>query len=202
MLNFIHFIADSFRIRMKIYIKPLSADLLEDYLFFFDRMEFKENPDWSKCYCYSFHFTGPPETWQKEQNRSAVSKLIRKNDLKGYLAYYGKKPVGWCNVNDRKSFQRLSQTYKLEDPGPDKIASVVCFVIHPEYRNQGIAGMLLERIIEDYSSGLYDYLEAYPANHETSCERNYKGPFRLYQKKGFFVVRSYDGYSIVRKSLK
>lgn len=187
---------------MEITIKPLSGDVLDDYLFFFDHIEFSENPDWSKCYCYSFHFTGPPETWQKERNRAAVSKLINNGKMKGYLAYFGDTPVGWCNVNARKNYPRLPHTYKIVDPGTEKILSVVCFVIRPEYRNQGISNLLLEQVIEDHSFRFFDYLEAYPANRESSCERNYKGPFRLYQKKGFFVLQEYDEYSIVRKSLK
>jgi len=55
---------------MDISIKALSADLLKDFLFFFDNMVFIENPDWSGCYCFSFHFIGTNDQWNRDENRS------------------------------------------------------------------------------------------------------------------------------------
>jgi len=63
---------------MHISIKPLSVDLLNDFLFFFDNIVFTENPDWSKCYCYSFHFIGTDDQWNKEDNRSSVILTLSK----------------------------------------------------------------------------------------------------------------------------
>ncbi len=51
---------------MDIPIKPLNTSTLNDYLYFFDHITFTENPDWSKCYCLSFHFTGSNEQWSWE----------------------------------------------------------------------------------------------------------------------------------------
>jgi len=79
--------SDQNQAMMAIKIKPLSPELLDDYLHFFDNIVFAENPEWSACYCYSFHFTGSPDQWNKESNRSAAIRLIRRNELKGYLAY-------------------------------------------------------------------------------------------------------------------
>jgi len=92
---------------MNISIKPLSPDLINDFLSFFDNMVFLENPEWSICYCYSYHFTGTKEEWEKEKNRSSAIKFIKENKMTGYLAYSDNKPVGWCNVNNRLNYQRL-----------------------------------------------------------------------------------------------
>ena len=186
---------------MAISIKPLSPNLISDYLFFFDNIVFDENPDWSNCYCYSFHFTGTTGQWNKEQNRASVIKRIGAGTMKGYLAYSAGIPVGWCNANDRANYQALDRIYHLDDPSRLKICSVVCFLIHPDFRKRGIAGKLLEKIIGDYTSNHYDYIEAYPAKDEFSCERNYKGPFRLYTKYGFEVTRTDDHHYVVRKRL-
>ncbi len=86
---------------MDISIKHLSAGLLDDFLFFFDNIVFTENPDWSRCYCYSFHFVGTDDQWNRDDNRSAVIKLIKENKMTGYLAYFDNEPVGWCNANNR-----------------------------------------------------------------------------------------------------
>jgi ribosomal protein S18 acetylase RimI-like enzyme len=187
---------------MDILIKPLSSDLLNDYLFFFDNIVFTENPDWSRCYCYSFHFIGTNDQWNKDENRSSVIKYIKENKMAGYLAFHGNKPVGWCNANNRLNYQRLLKYYDLIDNPADKVCSIVCFVISPEFRRKGIAQKILEQIIIDYSSLDYDYLEAYPGKGKLSCENHYKGPLDLFKKHNFQIAKEYDDYYVVRKYLR
>jgi ribosomal protein S18 acetylase RimI-like enzyme len=187
---------------MDITIKQLSADLLDDFLFFFDNIVFTENPGWSKCYCYSFHFIGSKNEWNKEDNRSSVIKLINENKMTGYLAYIENKPIGWCNANNRLNYQRLLKYYDLVDNTEDRACSIVCFTISPDFRRKGVAQKLLEQICTDYSLLDYDYLEAYPGNGILSCEKHYKGPLELYLKFGFKVVRENKDYSVVRKALR
>jgi len=187
---------------MNITVKALTPDLLDDYLFFFDSMVFTEHPEWSKCYCYSFHFTGPKEEWTKENNRNAVIQMINDGTLTGYLAYSEGKAVGWCNVNSRSNYQSLKQHYKLPGDPLEKVCSIACFLISPDFRRKGIAGILLEKIIEDYSLRDYDTLEAYPDKHGQSCENNYKGPMSLYKRNNFKIIGEYDNYFVVRKELK
>jgi ribosomal protein S18 acetylase RimI-like enzyme len=183
-------------------IKPLSPYLLEGYLTFFDNMVFTENPGWSACYCFSFHFTGTKDQWNKENNRASVIQYIQENKIKGYLAYSDDIPVGWCNANDRKNFESLSKYYKLTGNSGDKVCSIVCFTVNPEYRRRGIAQKLLEQICTDYTDLDYDYLEAYPGKGTLSCEQHYKGPLELYRQNGFRIEKEYKDYFVVRKRLR
>lgn len=187
---------------MNIEIRPLTKDLKDDYLFFFDTMIFKENPDWSICYCYDYHFLGDVTTCTQESNRSAIMNLINEGKQTGYLAFDNDRPIGWCNANNRLNFQRLLRDYDLIDNPKDKVCSVVCFLMHPDYRRQGIAQKILEKIIEDYSSTDYDYLEAYPRKREQSSESDFKGPLELYKRFDFKINREYDTYYVMRKELK
>jgi ribosomal protein S18 acetylase RimI-like enzyme len=187
---------------MNISIKPLTSDLLDDYLLFFDSIVFTENPHWSACYCYSFHFTGTKEQWKKETNRSSVIELINTKRMSGYLAYSDNKPVGWCNANNRNNYQSLLKYYDLILNPNDKVCSIVCFLISPDFRREGIAQKILEQICLDYSSGDYNYLEAYPGKGKLSCEKLYKGPLSMYEKSGFVIVNELDKYYVVRKVLK
>lgn len=187
---------------MDIEIKPLSPELLDDYLYFFDNIVFTENPEWSACYCYSFHFTGSSDEWNKENNRSAVIRLIKRNELQGYLAYSDSVPVGWCNANDRMNYQRLISYYDLIDNVNDKVCSIVCFLINPDFRRKGITKLILEKICYDYTSRGYHYLEAYPGKGELSCERQYKGPMSLYEMSGFIIERKFEDFYVVRKYLE
>ena len=122
--------------------------------------------------------------------------------LTGYLAFDNDKPVGWCNANNRLNFQRLLKDYDYIDNPKDKVCSVVCFLIHPDYRRQGIAQQLLEEVINDSNGKDYDYLEAYPMKSESSCEGNFKGPFELYKRFDFKINKEYDNYYVMRKSMK
>jgi len=183
-------------------IRQLSPELLKDFLFFFDNIAFTENPHWSACYCYSFHFTGTSEQWNKESNRAAVIKFINENKMTGYLAYANGKPVGWCNANDRMNYQRLAKYYDLVDNPKDKACSIVCFLISPGFRRKGVARKILEQICIDYTSRDYDYIEAYPGRGDLSSEKHYKGPLSLYEKSDFKIIKTYDDYYVVRKNLK
>ena len=186
---------------MNITIKPLSPDLLGDYLFFFDNLVFTENPGWSACYCFSFHFTGTKKQWTKENNRASVIRYILENKIKGYLAFSGTVPVGWCNVNDRKNYSSLFKYYDLTGNPGDKVGSIVCFTIHPEFRRKGVAVQLLDRICSDYATLDYDYLEAYPGKGDLSCEGHYKGPLELYRRSGFQIEKEFKNYLVVKKKL-
>lgn len=187
---------------MNITIKPLSPDLIDDYLSLFDNMEFTENPDWSACYCFSFHFTGKNEEWNRDSNRSSVIKYINEAKMTGYLAYIDNKPVGWCNVNNRLNYERLLKYYDFVDTNEKKICSIVCFVIRPDCRRNGIATKILEQICLDYKAKEYDYIEAYPGKGNLSVEHHYKGPLEMYKKYAFQIEKEYDDFYILRKRLK
>jgi ribosomal protein S18 acetylase RimI-like enzyme len=187
---------------MELTIKKLSPDLLKDYLYFFDNIVFTENPHWSMCYCFSYHFTGSREQWNKEANRASVIQYINENKMRGYLAFSGDIPVGWCNANDRLNYQRLADSWAHLYEPEDKICSIVCFLISPEYRRKGIARKILTKLCADYRALNYDFIEAYPRKGKLTSEGQFKGPFELYEESGFTVLKEYKDYYIMRKSLK
>ena len=183
-------------------IKALSPQLLNDFLHFFEHVEFEDHPDWAACYCHSFHFTGKDEQWTAAHNRAAVIRMINANTMKGYLAYHREVPVGWCNVNSRECYQRMIQYEDLIEPSRDKIASLVCFLVHPDYRRGGIATRLIDRIEADYRSLGYDWLEAYPGKGDRSQEEHYTGPPSMFLSRGFQIIKESAEYYLVRKSLR
>jgi ribosomal protein S18 acetylase RimI-like enzyme len=187
---------------MDITIKPLTPDLLKDYLYFFDHTTFCENPDWSICYCFSYHFTGTKEQWNKDENRSSVIKYINERRMSGYLAFSGEKPVGWCNANNRLNYERLVKNFDLIDNPEDKVCSIVCFLVNADSRRQGIAQGILEKICQDCSDQGFDYIEAYPGKGKLSSEGHFKGPLELYEKFGFKIIKELNDFFVVRKNLK
>jgi len=186
---------------MNIKIRPLTKDLKDDYLSFFDNIIFKENPDRSICYCNDYHFLGDVASCTRAISRSLIINRIIENQQSGYLVFDYDKPVGWCNVNNRSNYQRLLRDFDLIDNPNDKVCSVVCFLIHPDYRRQGISRKILERIIEDYSNTDYDYIEAYPRKGDLSREGKFNGPLELYKKYDFKLHNEHDNYYVMRRGL-
>jgi len=182
---------------MNLKIQALSPKLTDNYLSLFDSMVFDENPDWSKCYCYSYHFTGPKEEWIREKNRDAVIKLIKENKMRGYLAFDGDKAIGWCNANEKNNFQLFGEANETKSA----LCSIVCFIISPEYRRKGIAQSLLERVCNDFKGKEISFIEAYPRKESHSCEKNYHGHLNMYKKLGFEIYKEFDEHYVVRKSL-
>lgn len=182
-------------------IRPLSPELKEDYLSFFESVEFEEHPHWADCYCYSYHFTGSAKEWIRDKNRKCVAAMIDQGSMKGYLAYSNGNVVGWCNVNNRLNFQLLTKTFDLVDPEHEKICSIVCFLVHPDFRRRGLLQQILDRIIADYSDLNYEYIEAYPRSGKLSTEKLYRGPEHLYKRNGFELVLKFEEYLLMRRRL-
>jgi ribosomal protein S18 acetylase RimI-like enzyme len=189
---------------MEITIKPLSKELIDDFFYFFDDIAFTDNPDWSDCFCCFYHFGGSDEEWMRitaEENRQTAKTMIQTGKMKGYLAYKKEKPIGWCNVNDKKNFAKLIKRKAVWGGKQEKICSIVCFLISPENRKMGIARRMLEQICKDYAVAQYDYIEAYPRKGNLSSAEQYHGPASMYLKAGFTIYRELDEYDIMRKKL-
>lgn len=76
-------------------IRALGPERAGDFLRFFDRDAFMDNPDWSGCYCLFYQFTG--DNWEAatpEQNRAAKHDLIVRGEAHGCLAYLEGVPRG------------------------------------------------------------------------------------------------------------
>lgn len=127
-------------------IKPLSKELLNDFFDFFNNEAFCDNPEWAGCYCLYYHF-GNDQEWQSRtiaDNKKTAGEMIIQGKLKGYLAYMDGKVVGWCNVNDTGSFERLDCYSEIRQDMHGKCCSIVCFIISPQHRGKGIASRLLQ----------------------------------------------------------
>jgi ribosomal protein S18 acetylase RimI-like enzyme len=185
-------------------IRPLSADLLEDYLSFFDHDAFCDNPDWAACYCYFFHVTRHDAAWEArtgEQNRAAISALIAGGRAHGYLAYVAGKPVGWCHAAPRIEIPYLQVVPELHVEDGQRVGAIVCFVIAAPFRRQGIARSLLDAACEGFRQQRLAFAEAYPRLDTHAEDENYPGPLALYSDAGFETFRQLEGALIVRKPL-
>lgn len=210
---------------MNVIIKRLSPELAEDYFDFFDNRAFSDDSPYYPCYCNAFNMSaerirseiieqvdingGGTEGWKRSLRKSAQN-MVERGEISGYLAYDHGISVAWCNANDKGNYYRFGE-FSLDDlpldeenvneSGTEKIKSVVCFEIAPEYRGKGLATALLRRVCEDALKDGYEYVEAYPAV-KGKGEFDFTGPMRLYEKLGFTIGEQRGEMLIMRKKLK
>ena len=192
------------KIEMDLIIKPLTPDLLEDFLNFFDNIAFSDNPEWGGCYCHFYHFPGSMEEWGKattEQNRNATKKMIKEKKMKGFLAFIDNEPSGWCNINAKDAYKKTPVDTEPEDTPEGKMASIVCFLIAPLHRKKGIARKLLKNAIKTLKEEGFNWIEAYPRKGDLSDAHSYHGPVSLFASEGFSIVKEDEHFLLMRKHL-
>src|SRR3712207_716032 len=103
-------------------VRPLTPERLADFLAYFDQDAFMDNPEWSSCYCFYYHFSGSSQEWNARaaaENRADKSALIERGEARGYLAYADGKPVGWCHAAPRPTLPGLDRSPELRSENPD-----------------------------------------------------------------------------------
>ena len=185
-------------------IRELTPETLPDYLAFFDRDAFPDNPAWAACYCMFFYHDSTDGEWgtrSAADNRSAIGELVGCGRAHGYLAYVDGKPAAWCNAAPRTLFPGISaaEEYRVEDA--EQVGSIVCFVVAPHYRGHGLAQRLLDAALDGFRRRGLTVAEAYPARDPRSDAEAYHGPLSLYEAAGFQPFRELERQVIVRKLL-
>jgi len=122
-------------------VRPVSPDQHDAVLHYFDLVAYADNPNWSRCYCIE-RLAADYNERTKEQNRALRSELIHSAKANGLVAYRLGRVVGWCHA--------APKTEVLNVPGEvtPGVGAIVCFVVAPDQRNQGIATTLLDAAIE------------------------------------------------------
>jgi ribosomal protein S18 acetylase RimI-like enzyme len=177
--------------------KALSVETLPDFLEYFDFQAFSDNPEWSGCFC-QFYLLKPGQTEDdttKEQNRQSACDNVAAERMQGYLAYDSGVVVGWVAAAPSVLFTGVPDA--RED-----LARILCFVIRPDRRGQGVASALLDHAVEQLVARGFAEIEAAPYTLEHQQKANYRGHLAMYQRAGFDVVADMGDFgTLVRKVL-
>lgn len=141
---------------MNLVIKPTEKGMGQVFADFFQNLDFAHEPHFSTCYCRFYHLDCELDEWQNldpEENRIGANKAESYPRLTPYVGPY---------VEGKK------------------VAVSICFVIHPEYRNQGVATALLEAAVNYYQEQGYDAIMAMPIQDDFS-EKQYRGTVTMYE---------------------
>lgn len=158
------------------------------------------------CWCMYYRRSGtrgllPPGTTQAKANRAELKALVDGGKRPGLIAYRGKIPVGWVSVGPREEYARLQRSPVMKAVDHQPVWSVICFVVSPEYRGQGVAHDLLRGVIAYAKKHGAKLLEAYPVDKPvpSSDDSMWFGAKSMYDSAGFKeVVRRKPFRPIVR----
>ncbi|MDD2522318.1 MAG: GNAT family N-acetyltransferase [Anaerolineaceae bacterium] len=180
---------------MTIEIKPLSPEMAETFTSYVSDMDFNHAPHWQFCNCQYYHLKCTSEEWRARsaaQNMQLAHENIRNGVMKGFMAFDGDKPVGWVNANDWHNYALLDDDPELLQYD-GKTGAIVCFLIHPEYRKQGLGQRLLETVVEDFRKQGFDRVAGRPFLWSAHPERQYHGVPNMFEALGFEKVSEKNG---------
>jgi GNAT superfamily N-acetyltransferase len=184
-------------------IKKLTPDLIDIFTSFFEHIEYDHAPSWKSCYCHYYHSSCSFDEWKtrsSEQNKLASIQAIYDGMMTGFLAFQNHQCIGWANINHAGTYPRLVEELKPYIQQKN-VALSICFVIHPDFRNQGVARVLLDHAIEYYRYKGYDGMLALPIEGDFKKELHYRGTMHMYEERGYEKIGENGNTKIFYKKL-
>lgn len=147
------------------------------------------------CWCMYYRRSGargplPRGTTYAQANRAELKALVDAGEPPGLVAYRGKIPVGWVSLGPREQYAKLQRSPVMKAVDNQPVWSIICFVVPPEYRGQGVAHALLRGAIAYARKRGAKLLEAYPVDKPgpSSNESMWFGAKSMYDRAGFEEV--------------
>jgi ribosomal protein S18 acetylase RimI-like enzyme len=176
---------------MKPAIRPLTAERWPDLEALFQA---KGCSIARHCWCMYYRETGAPSTAAGQTvaaaRKARLKALATKGPPPGLIAYCGKQPVGWVTVGPRVDFLKLRKSPVMKPVDEQPVWSIVCFVVPPEFRHQGVATALLRGAVAYARKQGAWLVEAYPIDRAQRSKDDWMwhGAMSMYEKAGFAEV--------------
>jgi GNAT superfamily N-acetyltransferase len=146
----------------------------------------------SRCWCA--YLRQPRADYRAgPANREALHRVVDAGHEPGLLAYAADEPVGWVSVGPRADFlPRLERSRSLRPLPGDGFWSVLCFVVPPRHRRQGVAAALLAGAVGFARERGARAVEGYPLDdsggRRWSSADAFVGVASMFVRAGFTVV--------------
>lgn len=169
-------------------IRPASKERFDDVA----TMLAPKVADSPACWCLSYRLTSAENHRLAPADRAQVVRELCGRDIApGLLAYIDETVVGWCAVGPRSSFGRLVRSRTIPAFDDQPVWSVVCFVVRPGHRRQGVASALLLGAVDYAASCGAEIVEGYPVDPKgtrVSTPLAYIGTTSMFERAGFVRV--------------
>lgn len=146
------------------------------------------------CWCMYYRESGrqawPPGLTPSAARRQRLRALAAADPPPGLIAYRGRSPVGWVSLGPRADYAKLQRSPVMKPVDAQPVWSVVCFVVPPQHRHQGVATTLLRGAIAYARRRGVALLEAYPIDKQERGRDDWlwHGAKSMYDKAGFVEV--------------
>lgn len=170
----------------RLHFHPLTPDRLPDL-----EALFGPRGACAGCWCMFWKQTRPEyEAGKGARNREAMRRQVREGVVPGILAYDAEGPVGWCAVEPRGAFTRLSRSRTLAPVDDAPAWSVPCFFVARRARGTGLTSALLAAAADHARRSGARILEGYPVEPRgpTADAWLYTGVAATFRKAGFAEV--------------
>ena len=191
---------------MKLNIQPLTPQRWDDLVTLFER------PGCSiarGCWCTFYRESGkavvPKNLSLREARKRSLKKLVDRGVVPGLLGYREGQPVGWVSLGPRDEYARLARSPVMKPVDDKPVWSIVCFVVDPKVRRQGVAAALLKGALKWARTNGVPLVEAYPVDRATKSgdDAMWFGAKSMYDDAGFVeVARRKPARPVVRKALR
>ena len=186
-------------------VRALRPTDLQDWLAFFDGPAFRDNHEWSTCYCRSFVIENP-DSWDAAceggLNRTPMCAAIEKGGIDGMLARVDGAVVGWIHMGPVTRFNFRARFHDRADDEPG-VAGIVCLLVAKPMRRRGVAKALLRGAIETLRDRGFRRVRAWPRtdeSHDGEMEL-FHGPRALYLSEGFVPIRERGHLTVMERPL-
>ena len=165
---------------------PVTPDRFEDFADVVNRSRRS-----SHCWCLS-HRLEPREIEELGggSRERAMRRLCERDHPPGVVTYRDGEPVGWCNIGPRTEITRLTKSRLIRPIDDTPVWSVVCVVVRPGHRRQGVTAPLLEGAVGYAAAHGAPAVEAYPVDPAGRMDVTmaFVGTRAMFERAGFQVV--------------
>ena len=185
---------------MKLNIRPLTPSLwpaLENL--------FGKGGASNGCWCMYWRIGPEYHKRPREQNKTALRKIVKQGPPPGLLAFDGQRVVGWCQLTPRQDLSWLNRKQALQPVDDMPVWCISCFYVRRGYRRQGIMSALIAEALKTAKRADARAVEAYPVDvTRPDCTSNvFTGTASAFRRLGFkTVARRQPSRPIMRHYLK
>jgi len=162
------------------------------------------------CWCMHYRKSGSAPSLSRVASRSkkyraGLKALVETGKSPGLVAYRDAIPVGWVSLAPREEFARLERSPVMKPVDDKPVWSIICFVVPPEHRGQGVARALLQGAIAHAREHGATVVEAYPVDKRAPSKDDamWFGAKSMYDHAGFReVARRKPTRPVVRLDLR
>lgn len=142
------------------------------------------------CWCLGYRLPNAENSALSGADRAdRLRRYAEEGRPPGVVAYLDDEPAGWCSVAPRRDHHRLTHSRTIPVVDDVDVWSVVCFLVRPGFRRQGVAAALLDGAIDYAREQGAPMLEGYPADVPAGSRMNvsfaYVGTTHLFEAAGF-----------------